>query len=172
MPEQDPDHDSERDAFLDRVRAHGGIIHKVGFVYGSNAADREDLEQEVLLQLWKSRAAFDGRSSFSTWMYRVALNTAITFRRRQRTLLPLQDEPRTPGRQAERAEHDDDLRVLHAAIASLSAIEKAVVLLWLDERSYEEIADTVGIGVKNVSVRLVRIRAKLVRMIGDTEEPR
>lgn len=170
MPKQDPHHARERSAFLDRVGAHRGIIHKVGFVYGRDAADREDLEQEILLQLWKSRDAFDGQSSFTTWMYRVALNTAITFRRRQRTLLPLLREPRTPGRQAEQAERDDELRVLYAAIARLSALEKAIVLLWLDERSYEEIADTVGITAKNVSVRLVRIRAKLARTIGDMEE--
>jgi RNA polymerase sigma-70 factor (ECF subfamily) len=172
MPKQDPHHASERSAFLDRVRAHGGIIHKVGFVYGRDTADREDLEQEILLQLWKSRAAFDGQSSFATWMYRVALNTAITFRRHQRPLWPMLHEPRVPGRQAERAERDEDLHILYAAIARLNAVEKAVVLLWLEERSYEEIADTVGITVKNVSVRLTRIRAKLARMIGATEESR
>lgn len=162
----------ERKAFVDRIDAHRNIIHKVGWVYGRDAADREDLEQEILLQLWKSRDAFSGNSAFSTWMYRVALNTAITFRRRQRPTEPLAREPQIPARQAERAEFAEELRQLYGAIAQLSAIEKALILLWLDERSYEEIADTLGIGVKNVSVRLVRIRAKLARMIGDTEEPR
>ena len=162
----------DRAAFLERVGAHRNIIHKVGWVYGRNAADREDLEQEILLQLWKSRAAFSEKAAFSTWMYRVALNTAITFRRRQRPTEPLGREPQIPARQAEQAELAEELRHLYGAIAQLSAIEKALILLWLDERPYEEIADTLGIGVKNVSVRLVRIRAKLARMLGDTEDPR
>ena len=162
----------DRAAFLERVDAHRNIIHKVGWVYGRNAADREDLEQEILLQLWKSRAAFNDRSAFSTWMYRVALNTAITFRRGQRPTEPLGREPQVSAHQAEQAEFAEELRRLYGAIARLSAIEKALILLWLDERSYEEIAETVGISAKNVSVRLVRIRAKLARMIGDTEEPR
>jgi RNA polymerase sigma-70 factor (ECF subfamily) len=161
-----------REAFLERIDAHRNIIHKVGWVYGRDAADREDLEQDILLQLWRSRASFDSRSAFSTWMYRVALNTAITFRRRQRPTEPLAREPQIPGQQAERAELAEELRELYRAIAQLSAVEKALILLWLDERSYEEIAETLGIGVKNVSVRLVRIRAKLARMIGETEETR
>ena len=161
-----------REAFLERIDAHRNIIHKVGWVYGRDVADREDLEQDILLQLWRSRASFDSRSAFSTWMYRVALNTAITFRRRQRPTEPLTREPQIPGQQAERAELAEELRELYRAIAQLSAVEKALILLWLDERSYEEIGETLGIGVKNVSVRLVRIRAKLARMIGETEETR
>lgn len=172
MPNLEPNEAAERETFLERVRDHQAIIHKVGWAYGRDAADREDLEQEILLQLWRSRASFDGRAAFSTWMYRVALNTAITFRRRQHAWLPLEREPKAPAPQPGQAEFADDLRVLYSAIARLSPVEKAVVLLWLDERSYEEIADTVGITAKNVSVRLARIRAKLARMVGDTEEPR
>jgi RNA polymerase sigma-70 factor (ECF subfamily) len=172
MPNRNTTDAQDRKTFLDRIDAHRNIIRKVGWVYGRDAADREDLEQDILLQLWQSRAAFDGRAAFSTWMYRVALNTAITFRRRQRPAEPLEHEPRIPARQAEQAQLADELRVLYGAIAQLSAIEKALILLWLDERSYEEIAETLGIGVKNVSVRLVRIRAKLARLVGDTEDPR
>jgi RNA polymerase sigma-70 factor, ECF subfamily len=163
---------SDRTSFIDRINAHRNIIHKVGWVYGHNADDREDLEQDILLQLWRSRASFDDRAAFSTWMYRVALNTAITFRRRQRPTEPLDREPQIPARQAEQAQHAEELRQLYGAIAKLGAIEKALILLWLDERSYEEIAETLGISSKNVSVRLVRIRAKLARLIGDTEDPR
>jgi RNA polymerase sigma-70 factor (ECF subfamily) len=156
--------------FLAKIQEHRNIIHKVGWMYGRDAADREDLEQDILLQLWRSYASFDARSAFSTWMYRVALNTAITFRRRQRPAEPLDHEPQTPARQVEEAQFTDELRQLYGAIARLSAIEKALILLWLDERSYEEIAGTLGMSTKNVSVRLVRIRAKLARLIGDTED--
>ena len=162
----------DREAFLDRVNTHRNIIHKVGWMYGRNAADREDLQQEILLQLWRSRTSFDGRAALSTWMYRVALNTAITFRRRQRPTEPLLREPQIPGQQAAQAEVAEDLRELYRAIAQLSTIEKALILLWLDERSYEEIAESLGISVKNVSVRLVRTRAKLARRIGAAEDSR
>lgn len=161
---------AEQSDFLAKVQEHRNIIRKVGWLYGRNNADREDLEQDILLQLWRSRESFDGRSAFSTWVYRVSLNTAITFRRRQRPSVPLDQEPQTPARQAAEAEFTDELRQLHGAIAQLGAIEKALILLWLDERSYAEIADTLGISTKNVSVRLVRIRAKLAHLVGDKED--
>ena len=156
--------------FMERVQAHQDIIHKVGFVYGRVPADREDLTQEILLQLWRSFDSFDGRSGFPTWMYRVALNTAITFRRRQKPPSQEQAEPRIEGTQLAQAEFSEDLETLYRAIARLSAVEKAIIMQWLDERSYREIADTLGISVKNVSVRLVRIRERLARLIREAEQ--
>jgi RNA polymerase sigma-70 factor (ECF subfamily) len=158
------------DEFVELVQAHQDIIHKVGFVYGRVPADRDDLAQEILLQLWRSYRSFDGRSAFSTWMYRVALNTAISFRRKQK---PTSNEPAEPWAEATQfaqAELSDDLKTLYRAIARLSPVEKAIIMQWLDERSYEEIADTVGISVKNVSVRLVRIRERLARLIKEAEQ--
>ena len=157
--------------FISRVRPHQDIIHKVCFVYGRVAADRDDLAQDILLQLWKSFGSFDGRSSFSTWMYRVALNTAITFRRRQKS--PVQDypEPWAESTQLAELELSADLKTLYRAIAQLSDIEKAIIMQWLDERSYRDIADTVGISEKNVSVRLVRIRERLARLVREKEQP-
>jgi RNA polymerase sigma-70 factor (ECF subfamily) len=156
--------------FLRRVEKHQSIIHKVCFMYGRQPADREDLAQEILLQLWKSFASFDGRSVFSTWMYRVALNTAITFRKKLKSLPEGGDEAWQPGTQYEEAELSDDLKTLYRAIARLTAVEKAIVMQWLDERSYEEIADTMGMSVTNVSVRLVRIRKQLTRLITEAEQ--
>ncbi|MEE4218303.1 MAG: RNA polymerase sigma factor [Xanthomonadales bacterium] len=156
--------------FTDRVQAHQDIIHKVAFIYGRVPADREDLAQEILLQLWRSYGSFNGRSAFSTWMYRVALNTAITFRRKQRPRVDEAPEPSVDAIQPLQAELSDALKTLYRAIARLSAIEKAVIMQWLDERSYEEIADTVGISVKNVSVRLVRIRKRLAQLITEAEQ--
>lgn len=156
--------------FVDQVQAHQDIIHKVAFIYGRVPADREDLAQEVLLQLWRSYGSFNGRSAFSTWMYRVALNTAITFRRKQKPQIDESSEPSMDATQLAQAEFSDDLKTLYRAIARLSAIEKAIIMQWLDERSYEEIADTVGISVKNVSVRLVRIRKRLAQLITEAEQ--
>lgn len=154
----------DKAAFLAQVEAHQGIVHKVSFVYGRTPADRDDLAQEILLQLWKSFATFDGRSGFPTWMYRVALNTAITFRRRQRPTSDGAVEPWVAGTQLEQAALSEELGTLHAAIAQLSPVDKAIVMQWLDERSYEEIADTMGMTVKNVSVKLVRIKKRLARL--------
>lgn len=161
----------EKTAFLEQVNSHQGILHKVAFVYGRTAADREDLTQEILLQLWKSYDSFDGRARFPTWMYRVALNTAITFRKRQRPSVEARAEPSVGGTQLEQASLSEELRVLHAAIARLGPVDKAIVLQWLDERRYEEIADTMGMTVKNVSVRLVRVRERLARWIREAEKP-
>jgi RNA polymerase sigma-70 factor (ECF subfamily) len=163
-------HDKDINEFLSRVEAHQGIVHKVSFVYGKSFADREDLAQEILLQLWKSFESFDGRSGFSTWMYRVALNTAITFKRKRKQPLPDPQEAWVLGEQLEQAELSDDLRTLYRAIARLSAVEKAIIMQWLDERSYQEIADTMGMSVANVSVRLVRIRARLAQLINMAEQ--
>jgi len=156
--------------FLERVQAHQDIIHKVCFVFGRVPADRDDLAQEVLLQLWRSYPAFDERAAFSTWMYRVALNTAITFRRKLKTHAEDAPEPWVDGAQLACAELSDDLKTLYLAIGRLSAVEKAIIMQWLDERSYENIADTVGISVKNVSVRLVRIRKRLAQLIMEAKQ--
>lgn len=157
-------------AFLERVSAHQNIVHKVSAVYGNAVEDREDLKQEILLQLWKSWASFDGRSEFSTWMYRVALNTAISFRRRKRRPPVDMDVSWQPDLQFQNAARAEDLNRLYRAITGLSAVEKALILLWLDERTYDDIADTLGTSVKNVSVRLVRIRSKLTQLIREASQ--
>ncbi len=162
--------DNSRD-FIRQVRSHQDILHKVCFVYGRVPADRDDLAQDILLQLWKSYGSFDGRSSFSTWMYRVALNTAITFRRKHKRPAQARPELAAEGTQLASIELSDDLGALYRAIAQLSDIEKAIIMQWLDERSYRDIADTVGISEKNVSVRLVRIRERLARLVRETERP-
>jgi RNA polymerase sigma-70 factor (ECF subfamily) len=157
--------ETDKTTFLDLVRTHQNIVHKVSLVYSKTPADREDLRQEILLQLWKSWRSFDGRSEFSTWMYRVALNTAISFRRRQRSPEVTTENAWQRDDQFRAASLSENLELLYRGISRLSAVEKAVILQWLDERSYEEIADTIGISPNNVSVRLVRIRAKLARSI-------
>ncbi len=151
--------------FLARVQKHQSILHKICFVYCRNATDKEDLYQEMILQLWKSYGSFRGQSAFSTWMYRVALNTALTVTRK-RTLFagtPLAPDIADEGFMADNL--SDEIHLLHKAITQLKKVEKAVILLWLEEKSYEEIAGIIGISEKNVSVRLVRIRARLAEIL-------
>lgn len=148
--------------FLELIREHEGILHKICRIYTNNRTDRQDMYQEILLQLWKSYGSFKGRSSFATWMYRVGLNTAITMVKKPALLTFDRDLSREAAPVRGSGElGKDDLDLLYEAIAQLKPIDKAVILLWLEDRTYEEIAGLIGISVKNVSVRLVRIRKKL-----------
>ena len=151
--------------FLELIHRHQSIIHKICFVYSKNKPDREDLQQEIILQLWKSFTSFQENSAFSTWMYRVALNTAINQTRRPGLLFDTSSSPEIPIDPNESFDLSEEVQLLYRAISQLRKVEKAIILLWLEEKSYEEIAESIGISVKNVSVKLVRIKAKLADVI-------
>ena len=151
--------------FIAQIEAHQGILHKICFVYANTNTDKDDLYQEIILQLWKSYPSFQGKSKFSTWMYRVALNTAITLTKRPK--LVFKDlENHTVAVSIEPAmDYSEDVKLLYKAISQLNKIEKAIVLLWLEEKSYVEISEAIGLTVSNVSVKLTRLKAKLAQLI-------
>ena len=151
--------------FLEQIRTHQNIIHKICFIYCKNKADKQDLYQEIVLQLWKSYSSFNRRSAFSTWMYRVALNTAISATKKFWFYVETGGLPEVPYIDEEMTDLSEDIKLLHKAILRLEKVEKAIILLWLENNSYEEIAATTGISVKNVSVKLVRIKAKLAKIL-------
>jgi len=153
--------------FLELIHRHQSIIHKICFVYCNNSFDREDLQQEIILQLWKSFPSFQGKAAFSTWMYRVALNTAINQTRRPRLFIDSSSSPEPFFDPSDAYNHSEEITILYKAISKLKKIEKAIILLWLEEKSYEEIAELIGITVKHVSVKLVRIRARLTEIISN-----
>jgi len=158
-------HERTDKAFLELIYRHQSILYKICFAYCHNPSDREDLQQEIVLQLWRSFPSFQGKSEFSTWMYRVALNTAIN-----RTSKPafLSDSSKTPEAGYDPGyeyELSEEIRMLHKAIARLKKIDRAIILLWLEELSYKEIAETIGITEKNVSVRIVRVKNRLAEII-------
>ena len=161
--------DTVSDEFVQRVNQHLGIAHKVGRVYFPDETEREDVVQEMMYQLWRSYAGFDGRSKFSTWMYKVCLNTALTYRRKQKNekMEPISD---THHEIAVRIETDqpERIRQLWKAIATLSSLNKAIVLLYLENLSYDEIAAVTGLTRSNVSVRLVRIKKELEILLKST----
>jgi RNA polymerase sigma-70 factor (ECF subfamily) len=151
--------------FIGRIRKHQGILHKICFIYSKNESDKEDLYQEMALQLWKSYPSFKGDSQFSTWMYRVALNTAITYTRKASFFVSdRKDYPDTFDPEVS-MDYSEDIRILYRAISQLNKVDKAIILLWLEERPYSEIAEIIGVSVKNVSVKLVRIKEKLAERI-------
>jgi RNA polymerase sigma-70 factor (ECF subfamily) len=152
------------DQFVEDINQNIRIIHKICNVYFLNPDDRQDAYQEIVYQLWKSYPGFKGDARFSTWMYKVALNTVITYIKRssrepRKELLPdnfsqLADE-HEPYRATEK------MNLLHAAINTLSEMDKAITLLYLEDNTYDEIAVITGLTKTNVSVRLVRIKKSL-----------
>jgi RNA polymerase sigma-70 factor (ECF subfamily) len=151
--------------FMARIRQHQGILHKITAVYAHNPADKEDLKQEIILQLWRSYPSFREQSAFSTWMYRVALNTALTFTKKASLFRAHTEELAAAAHLSETMDFSEDLKLLYRAIAQLNKVERAIILLWLDEKPYREIAEMMGMTEKNVSVRLVRIKSRLADLI-------
>lgn len=147
--------------FISRIQNHQGILHKIGFVYAADDVTREDLYQEMVLQLWKSYPSFKGKSAFSTWMYRVALNTAITLTRKKKLFSRDLVDKHSVFDVDQSMNQSEDLKILYQAISKLNNVEKAIIMMWMDDKSYLEIAETLGISVQNVSVKLVRIKKKL-----------
>lgn len=158
--------------FLQIVQKNQGIIHKVCNIYCDVQEDRNDLFQEIVAQLWKSFPTFQNRSKFSTWMYRVALNTAITsFKKAKRR--PDQNRLTYDNFQIEDNSYDteteENIKQLHRAVAQLSGVEKSIVLLYFENKKYEEIAEITGITQNYVRVKMNRIKKKLKKLM-TTEE--
>ena len=156
------------DLFVRKISDHDGIIHKVCHIYCNNAEEKKDMMQEITLQLWKSFPTFNGQSKFSTWMYRIALNTAITnLRKSKRNPLmeALSNEQYELPEKEAIPSLDTDINRLYKAIAQLNDIEKGIIFLYLEKSTYAGIGDIMGISEKNVSVRIVRIKAKLKKLM-------
>ncbi len=154
--------------FIRLVDESQGIIHKVCRMYCDDETHREDLFQEIVLQLWKSYPSFKGESKFSTWMYRVALNVALQdFRKeKKRKFLFLESFEFTEPASLPKNEYKDErIEALYKAISKLDKIERAIMLLHLDEVPNEEIAEIVGITQNYVRVKMSRIRTKLAQTI-------
>ena len=154
------------------LREHRRVVFKVAGVYARNPHDREDLAQEIAEQLWRSFPAFDaGRAKFSTWMYRVALNVAISHARRvQRSgakhfesldAAHLDTLAVAEAGHDESREQEERVAALHGCIAQLDPLERALVLLYLEDRDYAEIADVLGISETNVATKINRVKRKL-----------
>jgi RNA polymerase sigma-70 factor (ECF subfamily) len=149
--------------FQNEVEQHKKILYKVCNAYCRDRDSREDLAQEIMFQLWRSYGKFDGRCQFSTWMYRIALNVAISFYRSEgaRTRLVISDEQHLLGAVDKEERQPEEVRVLHEFIAELDPLCKALILLYLDGNTYQEIADIVGITETNVATKISRLKNKM-----------
>ncbi len=160
-----------QERFVALLDEHRKILYKVAGAYCRNAEDRRDLVQEMAVQLWRSFDRYDERYRFSTWMYRIALNVAISFLRREtvrtRHTVPAEDAIlETASGRPEGAPEEDELRELHRLIAGLDALDRALVVLYLDGNPYDTIAEVLGISESNVGTKLGRIRERLRREAG------
>ncbi|MES2455853.1 MAG: sigma-70 family RNA polymerase sigma factor [Bacteroidota bacterium] len=151
-------------AFLILISANQGIIHKVCRLYRDGPEDREDLFQEITYQLWKAFPAFKGDSKPSTWMYRIALNTAIASFRKKRP--QTEYHPVLPDL-AEEVDEEQQYRQerLFNALKQLDDGEKAIIALYLEDMTYRQIAEVTGITENNVGVKLNRIKQKIQKLL-------
>lgn len=159
--------EEQEKSFITLVKEHQGIIHKVCILYETDKEARNDLFQEIVLQLWKSFNTFRGESKITTWMYRIALNTAISGLRKLGRKIKTEelDDYHLNISDTSEDHQEDELQKLQWAIRQLTEIERAMIMMALDEVPYEEIAETIGITQNNVRVRMNRIREKIRNLI-------
>jgi len=152
--------------FVNLINEHQGLIHKVCIMYENDPEVRNDLFQEIVLQLWKSFPTFRGEAKITTWMYRIALNTAISGFRKDTRKIKTEDLKEAHFNISEIGdETEENVQRLQWAIKQLSEIDRAMIMMALEEIPYEEIAETIGISQNNVRVRMNRIREKLRKLM-------
>lgn len=152
--------------FTHMVQAEKSTIYSVCMMFADERTDVNDLVQDALVNLWEGFDSFEGRSDIKTWVYRVTLNTCLSMDRKRKRAKVVSIEM-TDAAQVNTAEQGHPMRQyrqLHERIHQLGPFDRAIVLLWLEDLSYEEIAAIVGTSVKNVSVRLIRIKEQLKKM--------
>lgn len=155
----------EKDKFISVIKDNQNLIYKICYSYCSNSENRKDLQQEILMHLWNSFSKFDGRVKISTWIYRIALNTAITYYRNDckhkdkkvtidASIISLSYFESDSGQ-------DENIVMLYDFIERLDEMDKALILLYLDDNKYKEIADILGITETNVATKISRIKKSL-----------
>ncbi len=154
--------------FVQQLEENQNIVHKICRLYTNDADSHNDLFQEVTIQLWRAYPKFRGDSKFSTWMYRVALNTAITLYRKKKRRVDTASYEQIEFKATEQ-DYDDEtneqLTLLYSAVKQLNDIEKALVFLYLENKNYKEISKTLGISEVNARVKMNRVKTKLTNII-------
>ena len=154
--------------FIELINQNKGIIYKVSKLYMDTPEDREDLMQEIKLRLWKSFESFEGKSAFSTWMYRVAINTAITFfknEKRQPELVYVENKLESVLDTGKNEKAEEQLKFFYKAVSTLGPVEKALVFYFMEGLPHRDIARLLGISENNARVKLSRTKEKLQEII-------
>ena len=158
----------QRQHFLNIIEQHKGILYTVARAYCPNADDRQDLIQEMMIQIWQSIHKYDDQFKISTWLYRISLNVAISFYRKSSTRSKKYTELteqliETPVE--DKSENERQLYLLDQFISELKEIDKALMILYLEDKSHTEIAEILGMSVSNVGTKIGRIKVKLKTQI-------
>jgi len=159
-----------KERFLKTIDMHQSIIHKIVSFYVSDQEEKKDLFQEILLQLWRSFPSFEQRSSITTWMYRVALNTALLHQRKRFSAARTLEKYALEKGNKTDFQEKDRISSLYRAIDHLGPLDRAIALLYLEEKTYREIADILNLTSSNVGVRVSRIKQKLKTLMSDEKE--
>ncbi|MEO6979161.1 MAG: sigma-70 family RNA polymerase sigma factor [Mucilaginibacter sp.] len=155
----------QNEQFLSIIEQHKGIIYKIANSFKKDGDDKKDLMQEIILQLWRSFASFDEKSKFSTWMYRVALNVAIASYRQEKRkyelITPMPESIIAFVDDTDEADKLYELSLLHQFINELKELDRALMLLYLDEKSGKEMAEILGLSETNIRTKINRIKEQL-----------
>lgn len=154
--------------FVNLLEQNQNIVHKICRIYAYDEASHKDLFQEISIQLWKAYPKFRGDAKFSTWMYRVALNTAISLYRKKKRSIRTTSITEFEFKLSEEKYDDEteaNLKLMYQAIKELNDIDKALVFLYLEDRNYKEISETLGISEVNARVKMNRVKKKLKELI-------
>lgn len=160
--------DSLEPQFVNQLKENQNLIHKICRLYTSGSEAHKDLFQEITIQLWKAFPKFRGESKFSTWAYRVALNTAITLYRKKSKTIPTVDFEKNQFliRYDEyNYEEEEQLKKMYEAVYQLNDIDKALVFMYLEDKDYRDISETLGISEINARVKMNRIKRKLKKIL-------
>lgn len=156
--------------FLEKIEKHKGVIFKISKMYMDDFDDQKDLFQEITFQVWKAFPTFEGRSEFSTWLYRIALNTAILFLKSEKRRSFIQNNE-VSNFKINQEEYDDEdeqkLKKMYEAINQLNAIDKALIFYYLENYSGNQIAEQMGISEVNARVKMNRAKEKLKQLINN-----
>ncbi len=159
---------SKEQEFLERMEKHQGVVFKISRMYMDDLDDQKDLFQEITYQVWKSYSSFEGKSEFSTWLYRIALNTAIVFLKSEKKRSIIQNEEVHHFKIKEEEynfQEEYHLKKMYEAIQQLSPIDKALIFYFLEDISGKEMADNLGITEVNARVKLNRAKEKLKKLV-------
>lgn len=158
---------NKKDKFISYIKSNEGLIFKIANLYTNSREDRNDLVQEIIYQLWKSFDSFDQKSLLSTWMYRVAMNTAIYHLKISKRKIPTvpMDDKYLNLHEEDETETEEKWHLLKSKLENLNLLEKGIVMLHLENKSYEEIAEITGLSLSNVGTKLNRIKEKLKKQI-------
>lgn len=159
------DLENKNDLFISVIESHKGILYKIANSYCKDSEDRNDLIQEIIIQLWKSFENYNDQYKYSTWIYRIALNVAISFyrkeNRRKEIANPITDSILNFAETSSTNDAENNINLLQQFISELKELDKALMLLYLEEKNHKEIAEIIGISETNVATKIGRIKTSL-----------